>query len=876
MLEFEKGTPWHAKTREETQNLLQTDEDGLSNEEASQRLEAFGKNSLKEKKGRSLFLIALEQVKSAMIIILIAAAVISAIMGELVDAFIVLAIVILNAILGIVQEIKAQKSLNALKKMSAPMAKVIRRGSHITIPASDVAVGDIVLLDAGDRVPADIRLTHAISLRIEEAALTGESVPVEKDAGLVLNTDCALGDRINMAAASSIVVYGRGQGIVVATGMDTQVGRIAELLQTQDNDETPLQKKLDQVGKILGFVAVGICALLFLIGLFYGKEPFHMFMTAVSLAVAAIPEGLPAIATIVLALGVQRMVQRNAIIRTLPSVETLGSTTVICSDKTGTLTQNKMTVVRIWANGEATEIGKSPLKPNEELLVTAAVLCNDAHEENGSFLGDPTETALIDLGKKTGFEKNKLAKDKPRVFELPFDSQRKLMTTIHKEDGLTAYTKGAVDELLKRCTHIRTKEGICPIDEKNITYIQMQNENMAKEALRVLAFGMRTLQALPDKGHEMEIESGLTFIGLCGMIDPPRPEAIEAVEKCRQAGIRTVMITGDHVLTATAIANTMGILREGDVALKGQELEHMDDAAFAEIAGNVSVYARVSPEHKVRIVNEWKRRGEIVAMTGDGVNDAPALKKADIGAAMGIVGTDVAKDAADMVLTDDNFATIVSAVEEGRRISDNILKAIQFLLSSNVGEILALFIATLFNLGEILLPIHILWVNLVTDSLPALALGIDPAQPGIMRRPPSKTLSLFSGGMVYRILYQGVIIGGLALIAFLIGKKDGLEAGQTMAFSVLALSQLVHAFNVRSARRSAFASGKPNKWLSLASLGSALLMAAVLFIPWLSQLFSIVPLSPQNILITVILVMAPLAIVEIFKFFKLNAFRYER
>lgn len=876
MLEFDRSTPWHAKTREQTQDLLQTDESGLSNDEALKRLEAFGKNALKEKKGRSVLSIALEQVKSAMILILIAAAVISAILGELVDAFIVLAIVILNAILGIVQELKAQKSMDALKKMSAPMAKIIRQGSHRSIPASDVAVGDIVTLDAGDRVPADIRLTHAMSLRIEEAALTGESVPVEKDAGVMLDADCALGDRINMAAASSIVVYGRGQGIVVATGMDTQVGRIAELLQTQDNDETPLQKKLNQVGKILGFVAVGICALLFLVGLLYGKEPFHMFMTAVSLAVAAIPEGLPAIATIVLALGVQRMVQRNAIIRTLPSVETLGSTTVICSDKTGTLTQNKMTVVTLWTGGESIEIGKSPLKPDDELLVTAAVLCNDAHEEKGSFLGDPTETALIDLGKKTGFEKNKLVIDKPRVFELPFDSQRKLMTTVHEENGLTAYTKGAVDELLKRCTHIRTNEGILPIGEKDITHIYAQNESMAKEALRVLGFGMRTLPALPHKGHEMEIESGLTFIGLCGMIDPPRPEAIEAVKKCREAGIRTIMITGDHVLTATAIANTMGILREGDIALKGQELEHMDDKAFAEIAGNVSVYARVSPEHKVRIVSEWKRRGEIVAMTGDGVNDAPALKKADIGAAMGIVGTDVAKDAADMILTDDNFATIVSAVEEGRRISDNILKAIQFLLSSNVGEVLALFIATLFNLGEILLPIHILWVNLVTDSLPALALGIDPPQPGIMQRPPSKALSLFSAGMVYRIVYQGIIIGGLALTAFLIGKKESLETAQTMAFSVLALSQLVHAFNVRSARRSAFASGKPNKWLFLASLSSALLMAFVLFIPGLSQLFSIVPLSAQNILTTAILVVAPLAIVEILKFLKLNAFKHEK
>jgi Ca2+-transporting ATPase len=876
MRNIEKNAPFHALSPGDTQRLTETSAKGLTEEEARARLAEFGPNTLKEKKGRSVAAIALDQVKSVMIIILVIAAVISALVGELADCIIVLAIVLLNAVLGVAQELKAERSLEALRKMSAPSAKVIRAGRHLVIPASKVVVGDVVTLDAGDRVPADIRLTHSASLRIEEAALTGESVPSEKDAAASLPEDCPLGDRANMAFSSSVVVYGRGEGIVAATGMDTQVGRIAELLQSQHKKETPLQKKLNQVGRVLGFAAVGICVLLFIVGILYGKGVLEMFMIAVSLAVAAIPEGLPAIATIVLALGVQRMVARHAIIRTLPSVETLGSTTVICSDKTGTLTQNKMTVMRIWTGGDITQVGQ-PLQEGDALLITAAVLCNDSHEENGTLLGDPTETALIDLGIKTGFLKPALAQATPRVEELPFDSIRKLMTTVHTADsGFIAYTKGAVDELLKRCTHIRTDKGVRPIDKIDISNIHAMNESMAKEALRVLGFGMRDLADLPKRGEESSLESGLTFIGLSGMIDPPRPEAIEAVQKCREAGIRTVMITGDHVLTAQAIAHTMGILGEGDVALKGQELDQMDDQAFASIADKVSVYARVSPENKVRIVGEWKRRGAIVAMTGDGVNDAPALKSADIGAAMGIVGTDVAKDAADMVLTDDNFATIVSAVEEGRRIADNILKAIQFLLSSNVGEILVLFIATLFNLGVPLLPIHILWVNLVTDSLPALALGIDPAQRGIMQRPPAKSLNLFTPGMVWRISYQGMMIGALSLAAFLIGKKDGLAAAQTMAFTVLALSQLVHAFNVRSVVHSAFAAGSVNHWLWRASLASAALVAVVLFIPGLSQLFSVVALSWEDALITAGLVIAPLVIVELFKLFKINTIGKER
>jgi Ca2+-transporting ATPase len=875
MISYDRETAWHALSEDKVKEALLTDENGLSASEAEERLAGIGPNELREQKGRGIFMILLDQLKSAMILILVAAAVVSAFMGELADALIVLAIVVINAVLGVVQELKAQRSLEALKKMSAPGAKVIRGGMHLMIPAREVVPGDIVVLDAGDRVPADLRLIRGMSLRIEEAALTGESVPVEKDAGLVLAADTALGDRVNMAAASSVVVYGRGAGIAVATGMDTQVGRIANLLQSQESEPTPLQRKLDQVGKVLGFAALGICALLFLIGVLYGHKLFDMFMTAVSLAVAAIPEGLPAIATIVLALGVQRMVQRHAIIRTLPSVETLGSTTVICSDKTGTLTQNRMTVVRIWTGGELQDIGSVRMSGAEAELVRAAVLCNDVREEGETAIGDPTETALTDMGRKLGMPKAALEKENPRVQEIPFDSERKLMTTVHTGNGCTAYTKGAVDELLRRCTHIWTPEGIRPILVKDMGDIQAANEAMAREALRVLGFAERMLDE-PPAAADAGLESELAFIGLAGMIDPPRPEAVEAVEKCRSAGIRTVMITGDHVITARAIAAEMGIMKEGDMAVSGRELDNMDDDAFGAVAEKVSVYARVAPEHKVRIVGEWKKRGAIVAMTGDGVNDAPALKKADIGAAMGIVGTDVAKDAADMVLTDDNFATIVSAVEEGRRIADNIKKAIQFLLSSNTGEILALFLAVLFNWGAPLLPIHILWVNLITDSLPALALGVDPAERGIMHRPPAATASLFSRGMVWRIAYQGVMIGGLTLAAYLIGQKDGLPQAQTMAFAVLGTSQLVHAFNVRSARRSVFVRGPRNKWLYGASALSALLMAAVLFIPGISGLFSIAPLSLSNTLVTVACIIAPLFIVEIFKLLGINTVGKEK
>jgi len=857
---------------------------GLSGARAAERLEEHGHNELKSGKKRTIAQMLIDQFKDVMIIILLAAAVVSAVLGEVTDAAIILVIVILNATVGVVQENKAGKSLEALKNLSAPNAKVIRDGVEQVIPARDIVPGDLVVLETGDLVPADLRLTTSVNLKIQEAALTGESVPVEKHAERVLPDDAVLGDRVNLAFSSSMVTYGRGTGVCVATGMDTQVGRIAAMIQQETSSETPLKRRLEAMGKTLGIGVLGICLLIFVAGLIYQKEWLHMLMTSISLAVAAIPEGLPAISTIVLAIGVQRMVRRHAIIRTLPAVETLGSATVICSDKTGTLTQNKMTVMRAFQDDALVDIEELPVSdPGAENMVKAAVLCNDARAtiaEDGTvtLIGDPTETALIDMGLRLGFEKTALEESLPRVAEVPFDSGRKLMSTVHAlpGGGYRVYTKGGLDELLGCCTGIYAGEhteplAIVPDD------VAEANHKMAANALRVLAFGYKDMQTLPEE--DAEIESELTFLGMVGMIDPPRPEAKEAVDVCREAGIKPVMITGDHQITASAIASELGILGEGDKVISGRELELMSDDELARNVQDYAVYARVSPEHKVRIVKAWQRNDAVVAMTGDGVNDAPALKRADIGAAMGIVGTDVAKEAADMVLTDDNFATVVAAVEEGRRIFDNILKAIQFLLSCNIGEILTLFVATLLNWAEPLLPIHILWINLVTDSLPALALGVDPAEPDIMKRQPYKSTGrIFSGGMLWRVGYQGVMVGALTLAAFLLGwrgQEANVAAGQTMAFLVLALSQLVHAFNVRSKYRSAFAGLFSNGKLWLAVLGSGLLIMAVAFIPLLTELFRLVALDGSQWLEVVLLSLAPLLVVEVMKLLRLNALKNE-
>lgn len=824
------------------------------------------------------------------------------------DTIIILIVVIVNAIIGVTQEAKAEKSLEALQKLTDHASKVIRNGEVIIVAAKELVPGDIVVLDTGDYIPADLRIIEAVNLKVQESSLTGESVPVEKDIKKINEEDIGIGDRINMLFSSSLVTYGRGKGIVVETGMNTEVGKIAGMINNTQKQETPLQQKLNKLGKTLGIAALAICVFIFIIGLIQGKEPIHMFMTAVSLAVAAIPEGLVAVSTIVLAIGVQKMVKKNAIVKRLPAVETLGSSTVICSDKTGTLTQNKMTVEKIFINDKTQDLEKLKEKPQTDQdlkkLVYANMLCNDTKiSSNGKLTGDPTETALVDMAFKLDFDPS-IYDRTPRIGEVPFDSDRKLMTTINNQDGkYIVYTKGGVDELLKKCNSYLLNGEIKQDLENYAITIRKHNEEMAKEALRVLACGYKEIDHEPTKEEIEAIESDLIFIGMVGMIDPPREEAKKAVEKCKTAGIKTVMITGDHKITATAIAKKLGILETEEEAITGQELEKMTDDELEKNVRKYSVYARVSPEHKVRIVRAWQKNGEIVAMTGDGVNDSPALKTSDIGCAMGIVGTDVAKEAADVILTDDNFATIVSAVEEGRRIYDNILKVIQFLLSSNVGEIVVLFLATLctplfanwFGISdishlEILLPIHILWINLVTDSLPALALAFDPANQDIMKRKPIKPgKGVFTKGMTWRVIYQGAMIGLLTLVAFMIGLGttnapiDGLsldeskiEVGQTMAFVTLALSELVHVFNIRNNKKSLFKTNIfNNSKLVWAIIASAALMFVILLIPALRTIFSIPLLPTQNIIELVCLIFAPIVIVETFKLLKINTTKDE-
>ena len=903
---------WFNKEVEEVEKELETDlNKGLNSDEVQKRKEKYGLNELKAKKKKSLFQKFLDQFKDFSIIVLIIAAIVSGVVGVaegegVTDTIIILIVVIVNAIIGVTQEAKAEKSLEALQKLTDHASKVIRNGEVTVVPAKELVPGDIVVLDTGDYIPADLRIIEAVNLKSQEASLTGESVPVEKNAGKIQDKEVGLGDRLNMLFSSSLVTYGRGKGIVVETGMTTEVGKIAGMLDNTEEQITPLQEKLNKLGKTLGIAALAICVVIFIIGLLQGKEPIHMFMTAVSLAVAAIPEGLVAVSTIVLAIGVQKMVKKNAIVKRLPAVETLGSSTVICSDKTGTLTQNKMTVEKIFINGNTKDVEE--YKESKEIdldkLVLANMLCNDTKiSSDGTLTGDPTETALVDMGFKLDY-KQSVYEEMPRIGEVPFDSDRKLMTTVNEQNGkYIVYTKGGVDELLAKCNSYLLNGEIKQDLENYAKVVRKHNEEMAKEALRVLSCGYKELDHRPTEDEIKNIENDLIFVGMVGMIDPPREEAKKAVEKCKTAGIKTVMITGDHKVTAAAIAKQLGILENESEAITGQELEKMSDEELEKNVRQYSVYARVSPEHKVRIVRAWQKNGEIVAMTGDGVNDSPALKQANIGCAMGIVGTDVAKEAADVILTDDNFATIVSAVEEGRRIYDNILKVIQFLLSSNVGEIVVLFLATLCtplfahlfgitDIGhlEILLPIHILWINLVTDSLPALALAFDPANKDIMNRKPNKPgKGVFTKGMTWRVIYQGVMIGLLTLAAFMIGLAtttepiDGLtldeskiEVGQTMAFVTLALSELVHVFNVRNNKVSIFKTGiLNNKKLLLAVGVSALLMIIILTIPALRTIFSIPLLPTENIIELVLLILAPLVIVELFKLFKINTTKEE-
>ena len=899
---------WYNKTSEYITKKLETNIVlGLTEQDIQKRREKYGLNEIKEEKKTPLLIKFLEQFKDFMIIVLILAAIVSGVVGYakgegITDSIIIMIVVIVNAIIGVAQENKAEKSLEALKKMSAYSAKVVRDGKILVIPSSELVPGDIVLLETGDYVPADIRLIEAINLKAQEASLTGESVPSDKCEKVLTDTDVGIGDRNNMVFSSSLITYGRGKGIVVETGMNTEVGKIAGILNSTEKSDTPLQQKLNKLGKTLGIASIAICAVIFAIGMLQGKQALDMFMTAVSLAVAVIPEGLAAVSTIVLAIGVQRMVKKHAIVKKLPAVETLGSASVICSDKTGTLTKNQMTVKKLFFNGKIfniEEINTNDSNPELERLVNISMLCNDSKVgSNNKITGDPTETALIDMGFQLDFTPA-VFDQMPRVYEIPFDSERKLMTTVHKisDNSFVVYTKGGVDELLEKCDKYQANGKMENIENFR-NDVKIANEKLAQQALRVLAMAYKEMDHMPTDSEKEELEKKLTYIGMVGMIDPPRDEAKVAVEKCKHAGIKTVMITGDHKATAVAIAKELGILEDGQEAITGLELSKMTDSELIERVENIRVYARVAPEHKVRIVKAWQANGQVVAMTGDGVNDAPALKTADIGCAMGIVGTDVAKEAADVILTDDNFSTVVSAVEEGRRIYDNILKAIQFLLSSNVGEVVVLFLSIILapllankfgiaiNLIEPLLPIHILWINLVTDSLPALALAFDPANSDVMNRKPiDGKKGIFTKGMTWRIAYQGIMIGLLSLAAFVIGistknvpEVNGLtpeqvrvEIGQTMAFIVLAFSELIHVFNVRNNKESLFKTGIGGNKKLIGAIGlSSLLMIVILAIPALREVFSIPILPAQNIIETIILIIAPVIIVEIFKVLKIN------
>ncbi len=852
-MDTHKQAPWHAQTIADVYAQLHTSADGLSDVEASGRLQEHGYNELRAKASKTVWQMLKAQILDPMVLILIAAAVFSAVLREWTEAAVIFAIVVVNAVIGIVQEKKAQASLEALRSMSAPTACVLRQSEESVIPARELVAGDIVLLKDGDMVPADLRLIDTVNVKIQEASLTGEAVPVEKDADCVIAADQALGDRSNMAYMSSIVTYGRAVGVVVAVGMQTEVGKIAGMLDDeQDDTDTPLKQKLNAVGKTLTVAGLIVCVLIFAVGALYGRPLVPLFLTAVSLAISIIPEGLPATATIVMALGVQRMAKKNALIRKLPAVETLGSATVICSDKTGTLTLNKMTVTRIASGSDciresaAAADGAALRTSAYRDIIYAGALCNDASfdpDRTGCIIGDPTEGALISFSQACGFDHEELEEQYPRLFEQPFDSVRKRMTTVHDVDGeLTAYTKGAVDELLPLCSHIQTEDGVRAITDTDKAAVLRLCGALSQNALRILGFAKKSLAQVP--AEDEDIEHGLIFIGIAGMIDPPRKEVAESVSTCRKAGIRTVMITGDHVITARAIAKELGIYREGDTVLSGKDLDAMSDEELDRAVKTAVVFARVSPADKLRIIKSLKRTGEVAAMTGDGVNDSPALAQADIGVAMG-TGTDVAKDAADMILLDDSFTTIVYAVKEGRRVYRNIQKVIQFLLSGNIAEILTLFIATLLNWDAPLLAVHILWVNLATATLPALALGVDPASRNIMNHKPVKSGTLFEADLVRRVIVQGSFTAVLTLCAYWIGTgMAGYSAGQTMAFCVLAFSQMLRSFNQRSNTEPIWIRAEGvNPWLIVSFAVSALLLLVILYVPVLQSAFRLTQLS---------------------------------
>lgn len=873
-------------SKEEVLDTLHGNENGLSSAEAQTRLEKNGKNKLVEGKKTPMLVRFFQQFAEPMTIILLVAAVISGVMAIFenefpADVIIIMAVVIINAVLGVLQESKAEKAIAALQEIAAATSKVLRDGHQQTIRSEDLVVGDVIVLEAGDAVPADARILTCASMKIEEAALTGESVPVTKtDATLTAgeNGNVALGDRKNMVFMGSTVVYGRGTAVVTATGMDTEMGKIADALSQAEDGKTPLQQKLAQLSKILTYLVVGICVVIFAINLLRSlimgdgitaHALLDTFMVAVSLAVAAIPEGLATVVTIVLSIGVTNMSHRSAIIRKMTAVETLGCTQIICSDKTGTLTQNKMTVVEHWGD-------------DETLLATAMSLCSDAQLENGEAVGEPTECALVNYAAKLGLNKDEQKETLPRIGEVPFDSMRKMMTTVHRyQDGkLIQFTKGAPDEVLKNCTHMLENGKIVPMTDEHRKAILTANKAMADKALRVLAAAQKLLTAEPASYEPADVENGLCFIGLTGMIDPVRPEVKPAIEECRAAGVRPIMITGDHKDTAVAIAMQLGIIDEASAAITGAELDKISDAEFETEVEKYSVYARVQPEHKTRIVNAWRKKGMVTAMTGDGVNDAPSIKNADIGVGMGITGTDVTKNVADMILADDNFATIISAVGEGRRIYDNIRKAIQFLLASNLSEVLSIFVATLmgFNIFQ---PVQLLWINLITDCFPALALGMEKPEADIMKRKPrGSNEGIFADGLGVAVAYQGIIVTAITLLSYFIGEHvlyahhaaEGVtytaaQLGTSMAFLTLSMAEICHSFNMRSLHGSIFKMQGQNLWLWGAGILSFLMTTVVVEVPFLANAFELAKLDLPEYAVAMGLALSIIPIVEICKIF---------
>jgi Ca2+-transporting ATPase len=891
---------WYSLEKKDISRVLKTHlEHGLTSEEAKEKLNSHGYNELIAKKSRPLWGMLLEQFKDFLVLILIAASIVSIAVGEITDSAVIILIVVLNAILGVVQESRANKALEALKKMAAPEAKVIRDGNIMQIPSRELVPGDIVLLEAGNYVPADLRLVESLNLKIDEASLTGESVPVEKNADIVFQEEVSLGDRINSAFMGTVVAYGRGKGIVVATGMNTEIGMIAEMLESYQEEDTPLQKKLEELGKILGIASLAICGVVFLLGLARGIPALEMFMTAVSLAVAAIPEGLPAIVTIVLALGMQRMVKRHSIIKKLHAVETLGSTTVICTDKTGTLTQNEMTATKIYTDGKIYTISGEGYRPygdftfenkvidpradiNLNLLLTIGALCNDASlEESGTekgnekswrILGDPTEGALVVAAAKAGINLQNLEKIFPRLQEIPFDSDRKRMTTFHPTDkGYVAYIKGAPDVILNLSSNIFKSGKAVSITDNDRKSILEANHQMATQALRVLALAYKDINSIPQEPDPEDIEKDMTFVGLIGMIDPARPEAKEAIMVCKSAGIRPVMITGDYKDTAVAIAKELNMIEDETKVLTGSELDALSEEELARASKDISVYARVSPVHKLKIVDAIKRNGQIAAMTGDGVNDAPALKKADIGIAMGITGTDVAKETADMILTDDNFASIVSAVEEGRVIYSNIRKFIFFLLSCNIAEILIIFAAMLAGLPVPLKPIQLLWLNLLTDAFPALALGMESKEPNIMNKPPRKPDEpIMDTHMKWQIGIQSIFMTAsiLGVFIYALHFKGDIDVARTYAFATLIFSELLRAYTSRSETYSVFSIGFfKNKFMVLGTVISFVLLLSVLYIPYLRTVFDTTFLSFYDWDIMIAFGLIPFIAAEVSKMF---------